>query len=112
MWLLFVLLIVMLLIHWRDYWVIHAVPAPTIRRVMGSVLTQLEQNETMTSPYLAFLQVRECQTALQTLIQVVGGHHDTLDLICHVNVAQLQNLLHAREHKLRACLEHINEHVQ
>jgi hypothetical protein len=75
-------------------------PTDTIQRVLYSILKRMDSVTSMTSPDLALIQIRECQSSLQTLIQLVGGE-SSLDILCGINVERIQNILYFQETQLQ-----------
>jgi hypothetical protein len=71
-------------------------PIDTIERVLHSILKRMDSVTSLNSPRLALIQIRDCQSSLQTLIQLVGDE-SSLDVLCGIDVERIQNILYFQE---------------
>jgi hypothetical protein len=83
----------------------HALPVATIQRITHSILKQSEMISSLQSPQLALIQSRECQASLYTLIHLVEGGPETLDVICGIDIIALQNILYFQEKRIREFIQ-------
>jgi hypothetical protein len=97
---LLIILILLLYLNMKHYMSVKALSTDTIQRVLHNILKQMDSILVINSPPMALIQIRECQSALQTLIQVVGGE-TTLETIGGINIEQLQNILYFQEQQVQ-----------
>ena len=72
-----------------------------IRRVLLAIIARADRIPSLSSPHQALIHSRECQAALATLFQLLGGEAPTVDLLCGLNTSKLQNILSHQEREIR-----------
>ena len=72
-----------------------------IERVVKMILAKSEVVSDTRDAHIALIRSRECQTALEILIILVGGHH-VVNSVCGIDVENLQNILYYQEKQIRA----------
>ena len=72
---------------------------PTIRRVVLAIIARADRIPVRGRQ--ALLRSRECQAALATLFQLLGGEAVTVDRLCGLDTARLQNILAGQEQEIR-----------
>jgi hypothetical protein len=74
---------------------------PSIRRVLLAIIARADRIPALASPQQALLHSRECQAALATLFHLLGGEATTVDRLCGLDTAHLQNILSRQEREIR-----------
>ena len=91
------ILMLIIIYNLRHLFVTRILPSESINRIMYKIIKDSEEISNIQSPELALLKSIECQAALDTLIQVIGGGYHTIDNVCNIDSEKLRNILHFQQ---------------
>lgn len=99
------IIMIIIVYNLRHIFITRILPSESINRIVYKIIKDSEEISNIQSPELALLKSVECQSSLDTLIQVVGGGYHTLDTVCHIDSEKLRNILHFQQTTI---MEYIN----